>query len=83
MAVAFAFAPRSLPARLAARPDLQRQVLRWGNGSICSQMRPPIRRWQGSTTSEVNVGQCLASTWLTTTPEQLVSVLEIITLLSC
>ncbi|BCS22210.1 uncharacterized protein APUU_30435A [Aspergillus puulaauensis] len=71
MSVTLAFAPRSLPARLAVRPDLQRQMLRWGKGSTCSQTRPPLRRWLGSKTSEVDVGQCLATTWLTTTPEQL------------
>ncbi|KAL2834977.1 hypothetical protein BDW59DRAFT_155803 [Aspergillus cavernicola] len=69
MSVASGFAPRSMPARLAIRPDFR--ILGWGQGPVGSQMRAPLRRWATSKTNEAVVGRPLACTWLTTTPERI------------
>ncbi|KAL6240061.1 hypothetical protein BDW75DRAFT_1895 [Aspergillus navahoensis] len=70
MSVAFGFGPRSMPARLAVRPDLPRRALGWAHGIIRSQARCSTRRWAGTKTTGV-ADRRLACTWLTTTPEQL------------
>ncbi|KAL5000241.1 hypothetical protein BDV10DRAFT_162956 [Aspergillus recurvatus] len=70
MSVALWFAPRSMPARLAVRPDFPRRALGWDHGIICLHARCSTRRWAGTKTTEAT-GQSLACTWLTTTPEQL------------
>ncbi|KAL4782406.1 hypothetical protein BJX76DRAFT_332695 [Aspergillus varians] len=72
MSVALRFAPRSMPARQAVRPDVHWQMLEWAPGtSSCSRTCPPGRRWLESRTTEPSVDRCLATTWLTTTPEKL------------
>ncbi|KAL4921877.1 hypothetical protein BDW62DRAFT_98063 [Aspergillus aurantiobrunneus] len=71
MSVALGFAPRSMSARLAVKPDLHRQMLGWGQNTIRLQTRSPVRRWHGSKTNDSVVDRYLACTWLTTTPEQL------------
>ncbi|KAL4980688.1 hypothetical protein BDW66DRAFT_36568 [Aspergillus desertorum] len=69
MSVALGFGPRSMPVRLAVRPELPRRALRWDPGIICLQERS-TRKWAGTKTTEV-ADRRLACTWLSTTPEQL------------
>ncbi|KAL2863623.1 uncharacterized protein BJX67DRAFT_384472 [Aspergillus lucknowensis] len=69
MSVALGFAPRSLPERLAVRPDLHRRALR-GN-YVSPVVHTSVRRWVGSKTNDDIVGQPLARTWLAVAPERI------------